>query len=375
MHLIYLYLPSSAVQTVHTHVLYNNTKTGMIEHKLRVLESITFMPGCGILHGIMVFNRSGVNCIARKRRVGSNASITNPSPPASLRPAHELGSSRGQSMLDSVDWRLFLLLVAAGFAGLLSVLPLEKNFVELTTKWDKSKTKKSEYIHTKITAVGIKLLLLAIAVWGGLLLSKHLGLVVAPLIEGILNATEAPYFWNTITISILSGLSVGAIISLLMLFGTRENGPEESSPDFFSIPLWKRQLAGLFHGGIVEELLFRLFLLSFLAWSVSSVFGLQARPFINEVFWTANIVSALLFGLAHLPSSTALGGVLTKKEIALTILLNGFAGLVYGYLFWQSGIEAAMLAHMSTHVVLQPCMRWLLRVLKTAERPTNKDRS
>jgi len=201
---------------------------------------------------------------------------------------------------------------------------------------------------------------LVVAVWGGLLLSKDLGLVAAPLMDSFLNRTEAAYFLKTVTVSILSGLSVGAIISLLMLFGTRESGP-----DFFSIPLWKRQLAGLFYGGIVEELLFRLFLLSFLAWSVSSVFGLQARPLISEVFWTANIVSALLFGVAHLPSSAALGA-LTKKSIALTILLNGFAGLVYGYLFWQSGIEAAMLAHMSTHVVLQPCMRWLLRVLKTA---------
>jgi membrane protease YdiL (CAAX protease family) len=258
-------------------------------------------------------------------------------------------------MFDSVDLRLFCLLVAAGFAGFLSMLPLERNFAGLTTKRADSNTKKSRHILTQVPSFGIKLLVLFVAVWGGLLLSNHLGLVGAPLIDGFLNGTEAPNLWRTVAISTMIGVGVGAIISLSMLFATRE-----SSLAFFNIPLWKRLLAGLLHGGIVEELLFRLFLLSFVAWLVSIAFAVQGKPLLSEAFWTANIVSALLFGLVHLPGCAALGA-LTKGSIALTMTLNGFGGLIYGYLFWQSGLEAAILAHMSTHLVLQPCAPCILR--------------
>ena len=177
-----------------------------------------------------------------------------------------------------------------------------------------------------------------------------------PIIDGILIGAETPNLWKTVTISILVGLIAGAIISVLMLFSAQEG----DGPDFFSIPFWKRLLAGLLQGGIFEELWFRLFFLSFFAWLVSYVFGLQAQPPSNEVFWTANIAAALMFGAAHLPSIYELG-TFAKKDIALTMIFNGSLGLLYGYLFWNWGIEAAMLAHMSTHLVIQPCMPWLLR--------------
>jgi hypothetical protein len=35
------------------------------------------------------------------------------------------------------------------------------------------------------------------------------------------------------------------------------------------------------------------------------------------------------------------------------LVLNGIAGIAYGYLYWKRGLEAAMLAHMSTHLIMQ----------------------
>ena len=35
------------------------------------------------------------------------------------------------------------------------------------------------------------------------------------------------------------------------------------------------------------------------------------------------------------------------------LLLNGIAGVAFGYLYWRWGLEAAMLGHMCTHLVLQ----------------------
>ena len=35
-----------------------------------------------------------------------------------------------------------------------------------------------------------------------------------------------------------------------------------------------------------------------------------------------------------------------------TLLLNGIAGIAFGWLYWKRGIEMAMLAHFSADIVL-----------------------
>ena len=38
--------------------------------------------------------------------------------------------------------------------------------------------------------------------------------------------------------------------------------------------------------------------------------------------------------------------------IARAIILNGLAGLAFGYLYWTRGLESAMLAHFSEDMIL-----------------------
>jgi membrane protease YdiL (CAAX protease family) len=97
------------------------------------------------------------------------------------------------------------------------------------------------------------------------------------------------------------------------------------------------------------------FLLSFLALGIGYVSRLVTRH--REVvlglatFWTANIVSAVLFGLGHLHVTAQLVG-LTPVVVMRAIVLNGILGVVAGYLFWRRGIEMAMLCHFSADVIL-----------------------
>jgi membrane protease YdiL (CAAX protease family) len=119
-----------------------------------------------------------------------------------------------------------------------------------------------------------------------------------------------------------------------------------------SVALWKRLLAGLFYGGITEELVMRLFLFSLIAW----IFGRVSRksdgtPSVGA-FGLANLTVAVLFALGHLPATHALGP-LTPLVVARCFLLNGAASLVFGYLFWRHGLESAMVAHASAHIGLQ----------------------
>ena len=118
---------------------------------------------------------------------------------------------------------------------------------------------------------------------------------------------------------------------------------------------WKGLLAS-FYGGIAEEILLRLFMLSIVALGIRYVVGLVSnsqgsRSLSWPVFWLANIIAAVIFGLGHLPATAELIP-LTPLVVARAIILNGAIGLVAGFLYWRQGIEMAMICHFSADIVL-----------------------
>jgi membrane protease YdiL (CAAX protease family) len=64
------------------------------------------------------------------------------------------------------------------------------------------------------------------------------------------------------------------------------------------------------------------------------------------------LISSLVFGLGHLPVAILL---FPEPPLALTLFVivgNSAFGLIAGYLYWKKGLEAAMVAHLLTHLVL-----------------------
>ena len=119
-------------------------------------------------------------------------------------------------------------------------------------------------------------------------------------------------------------------------------------------PLWQGSLA-TFYGGITEELLLRLGAMSFFAWLFGKLRrGAEGLP-TADALWAANILTAVLFGLAHLPA-TATVMPLTRLATVRAILLNGIPGIVFGHLYWKLGLESAMVAHFSADLVLHVFM-------------------
>lgn len=111
---------------------------------------------------------------------------------------------------------------------------------------------------------------------------------------------------------------------------------------------WLNLLTAMFYGGITEEILMRWGLMSLLVWIAWK--GLKQGVTLPSqgIYQGAIVLAALVFGLLHLPATAAVVP-LTPLVIIRAILLNGIAGIAFGWLFWQYSLEAAMLAHVSFH--------------------------
>ncbi len=111
---------------------------------------------------------------------------------------------------------------------------------------------------------------------------------------------------------------------------------------------WQGLLASLY-GGVVEELPLRLGVMTLLVW-LGARLTRQTRPG-PATLWAANVLTALLFGLGHLPATAALAP-LTGALVLRAVVLNGLPGLLYGWLYMRHSWLAAAGAHLATNVVL-----------------------
>jgi hypothetical protein len=135
-----------------------------------------------------------------------------------------------------------------------------------------------------------------------------------------------------------------AIIREMTIYGVKM--PENITP-----PPWQGFLAS-FYGGIVEEALLRLGLMTMLAWAGSRLSHTSEGYPTQTVLWVANVVAALVFGLGHLPASTAAGMPVTFLLVTQIVTLNSVAGMAFGWLYARYGLECAMLAHFLTDIGL-----------------------
>ena len=103
------------------------------------------------------------------------------------------------------------------------------------------------------------------------------------------------------------------------------------------------------YGGVTEEILLRFGLMSALAFAGWYVTGRRGLGPSSIVMWVAIVVSAVLFGVGHLPA-LAQTVPLTPFLIARTVLLNAIVGVIFGWLYWRHSLEAAMVSHMTFHV-------------------------
>ena len=246
-------------------------------------------------------------------------------------------------------WPEFAILCGAGLIGIACVMPYTLELTRAAFKKALERTGQPKWVLVLLESAQ-SFVLVGVASGLGLLIAQHIGLGV-PLLEGLLSgknvATEAVAI---IAPALILGIISSSVLLILEVTVFWPRLPPAMRNDVPIPALWKRFLAS-FYGGIDEEILLRLFLLSLLAWLIGFAWHVPGgRPTLGAL-WLANIIAAVIFGLGHLPATAALVK-LTPLLIWRAILLNSIVGVAAGYLYWQYGLEAAMLAHFSADIVI-----------------------
>lgn len=184
--------------------------------------------------------------------------------------------------------------------------------------------------------------------WIGLSLAVKVGLDL-PIWRRWLNEGRFVSFSNKwLAISLIGSFVGTLLVSTLEIFAFSPLLPEIAAVP--ALPLWTRALT-MFYGGIVEEVLLRLFLMTLLVW-VMSRFLRNRTPIPPYVYISAIFMAAILFGLGHLPATLMIFGELTPLLIVRALVGNGLLGIFFGFLYWKKGFEYAVIAHMAGDLFL-----------------------
>ena len=244
------------------------------------------------------------------------------------------------------NWKVFFVLVGLIIPASFAILPYALNQQNLSLGWE------ILVLDRLINSI------LPIVLLGGigLVVANRIGLGM-PFVEGWVKREPVPYrFRNTIAIALITAVLL--VLSSIFLHSVVFDPPLHAVLEKLGIAIPEAAQTPPVYGflaaisaGITEETLFRLFGLSLLAWLGGLLFHNsdgRPKPF---VVWTANILFALGFGVAHLPAQATIGLPMDPLVVTATLVLNGIGGLVFGWLFCTFGLESAILAHILADIV------------------------
>jgi len=243
------------------------------------------------------------------------------------------------------NWKLFIILLIASIFGVIAIIPYS-----LTLQSALIQNLPPLYVVLAATIIQ-NAVIFAIPIFIGLNLAKKVGLGL-PILEGWLEGREVKSYLKSILsisigLGILAGILITGLDSLFALAGITTNIAVAGQ---IYPPAWQGFLAS-FYGGINEEILLRLFLMTLIAWIIFKIKKTEEGKPTKIGMWLAIILSAIIFGIGHLPTVLAISTP-TPLLITRVILLNAVGGIIFGWLYWKKGLESAMISHFSADIVL-----------------------
>ena len=245
------------------------------------------------------------------------------------------------------DWKVWLLICGLGALSTVAIIPY---IVDLLGPSMHAAAEKAGVSFNALLAIQVVqgIVLIAICSRLGLWAARRTGFEL-PIFDAIASHAPIPWAGRAALVAVIAGFAGGALDVLLDAFvfvpgkALALNGGQPAA--------WEGFLAS-FYGGISEEVIFRLFMLSLVALGLRRLFaGSGPRPLPAGLFWSANLIAALAFSLGHLPATAALAP-LTASLVVRAIALNGILALLFGALYRRYGFEMAIVAHFSADIAL-----------------------
>ena len=237
-------------------------------------------------------------------------------------------------------WKIFWLLLIASVLGVAAVLPyIFSLFPRLIAAAGPLPMPFPVLIAAQLMQSTI---VFAALIAPGLVLARKVGMEL-PLLEWWLYGKGTGIPRNSVREPVLSGIAVAALSLLIFYTVFLSRIPEWPIAAEAAVPVWERFLA-CFYGAINEEVLARLFFFSLILWLLRKIAREKSPRSSRGIFWIANLIVSVLFALAHIPAAKLLMPI-TPLVITALLTINGVASLLFGYLGWKRGLEAAMLAH------------------------------
>jgi hypothetical protein len=250
-------------------------------------------------------------------------------------------------------FRSFVIIWSAGFIGILSFLLVDISAIVsmLPIADGAHPVELPPPILLKTLTVLQPTVLMTLAVFIGVLLAHRVGLH-APMAEA---AASGEPFISKLKPQLLPGALAGIFGGFTIVLAWVVAKPFLTE-DFVSraeafnklMPATTRFL----YGGLTEEVLLRWGLMTLLVWLTWRLLQKGKGHPKNKIFIFGIFISAVIFGIGHLPIASALSGGLNLPLVAYVISANSVFGIFAGFLYWKRGLESAMIAHMFTHVVL-----------------------
>lgn len=150
--------------------------------------------------------------------------------------------------------------------------------------------------------------------------------------------------------AIFGGIGGGLILIAAYYFVFIPILDEQTIKSMYSLRMKTGFWGRVLYGGVVEEIITRWGLQSFVTWLIFSIVGNLSAG----VIYSAIIIVGIVFGLLHMPAYLAAGCKRSVAFFMLAIILNLWASIIFGWLFWQYGLLAAIVAHMLFHIIWWP---------------------
>lgn len=243
-------------------------------------------------------------------------------------------------------WQVAITVLALFIIGSLINIPFSREVKRLNLEAGMTNVNLNESIFNDLVTIGISSLILGIIlVFIGLWISSRANLG-APVIARIFSKKPITEIikWN----GILSSIFLAAIAALFLL------GLFELQKEFYPVanilsrPSKSFYVLVSFSAGISEEIMFRLGLMSFIVSAIQFLKNAESPS--NYIIWTGIIISALFFGLIHLPLQKNFVE-LTSFTVGVTMIGNLITGSIFGWIFWKQGLLAAILSHITFDLV------------------------